>query len=159
MSDDDQKPNEQRRRDIVAQARATLARIKDIQPRPVDPLSGGHWRPRADRHAEDAKAEQALFERLEQRLVEERDLMLDALNEALEQAIAGLREFVRKLISEECGKRDGELNSQFQRLWDSLAAEHTALVAIQQEAEARAKTKRRLAELFDVHADPATKLH
>src|SRR6516165_5206872 len=101
MSDQNQESGEQRRREILTQARKTLERVKDIAERRDEPLPSppdrvAEWRTRAEQHAAkcaQAKAElqlPSILEQLELRLTEERALILDVIGEAL----AAQRDFV-----------------------------------------------------------------
>ena len=156
MSDNDQ----QRRHEILAEARATLARTKNIEQRHDDPMSpprdiGTEWRQRAtEREIERAQAQAE--RQLEQRLEEERAAVFDALaetvtdalatiNDALTQAMAQQRKFALEAIEQAIAKlrserdttsQSPELRSELLRIWTSLTAAHEAIVNIQQERRA-----------------------
>jgi hypothetical protein len=144
--------DQQRRDDIIAQACATLERTKNIAerrdelllPSPRDP--GAEWRQRATEHTAEcaqAKAERQLEQRLERML----ELRLEQELAASAQAFAEMRDFVleavEKVVAQMRSERDerddsraAELNAEFARIWKSLTAAHTALVAIQEERRA-----------------------
>jgi hypothetical protein len=142
MSADDPKTDEQRRREILAQARATLERVKTIEQRRDDPLltPRGHWRQRADQHAAEcaqAKAELQLLETLEQRLEQQQAVIFDAIGDARAQALAQQRDFVLQAIARERSERDdshiAEVSAEFARLWTSLTEAHKAIVEMRRE--------------------------
>src|SRR5262245_37650717 len=149
MSDDDHDTREQRRREIVAEARATIERLKDFEQCRDEPLPllrprdrVGDWRQRAtEREMECAAAKAEL--QLEQRLEQERAVIFEAIGDALAQAMAQQRDFVlatveqaiAKLRAERDDSRSAEVAAEIARLWASLTAAHQQIVAIQKDRE------------------------
>jgi hypothetical protein len=124
MHDDDQ----QRRCEILAQARAFLERVKDLAerrddtlPLPSPPDRVAEWRAAADLRAAELAAK-PILETLERRLEQERQLTLDAIDLALGQALAEVR------------KNNADyLNTEVAALWRALAQAQKAIGELHQD--------------------------